>query len=70
MMGVSIDPLVTRRNWLQTSSAAALAGVPSQDMFDMQPKAPAQIRGEFHPIATIRSGRFKRRESCDYVVTA
>jgi hypothetical protein len=29
MMGVSIDPLVTRRNWLQAGSAAALAGVPS-----------------------------------------
>jgi hypothetical protein len=27
-------------------------GAPSQDMFDMKPKAPAQIRGEFHPIAT------------------
>lgn len=27
-------------------------GAPSQDMFDMKPKAPAQIRGEFSPIAT------------------
>lgn len=27
-------------------------GAPSQDMFDMKPKAPTQIRGEFNPIAT------------------
>ncbi|MFO0872186.1 MAG: DUF1501 domain-containing protein, partial [Pirellulales bacterium] len=27
-------------------------GAPSQDMFDMKPKAPANIRGEFSPIAT------------------
>lgn len=27
-------------------------GAPSQDMFDMKPKAPREIRGEFNPIAT------------------
>jgi hypothetical protein len=27
-------------------------GAPAQDMFDMKPKAPAQVRGEFAPIAT------------------
>lgn len=27
-------------------------GAPSQDMFDMKPKAPREIRGEFSPIAT------------------
>ncbi len=27
-------------------------GAPSQDMFDMKPDAPSQIRGEFRPIAT------------------
>jgi hypothetical protein len=34
-----------------------LAGGPSQpDMWDMKPKAPAQIRGEFKPIATTVPG--------------
>jgi hypothetical protein len=27
-------------------------GAPAQDMFDMKPKAPANVRGEFSPIAT------------------
>lgn len=27
-------------------------GAPSQDMFDMKPKAPREVRGEFSPIAT------------------
>ena len=27
-------------------------GPPHQDMFDLKPEAPAEIRGEFHPIAT------------------
>ncbi|MFM7056956.1 MAG: DUF1501 domain-containing protein [Planctomycetota bacterium] len=27
-------------------------GAPSQDMFDLKPKAPREIRGEFNPIAT------------------
>src|SRR5207248_6288564 len=27
-------------------------GAPSQDMFDLKPNAPAEIRGEFKPIAT------------------
>jgi hypothetical protein len=31
-------------------------GPPSQDMFDMKPKAPAKIRGEFSPIDTAVPG--------------
>jgi hypothetical protein len=27
-------------------------GAPTQDMFDMKPQAPAEVRGEFRPIAT------------------
>jgi len=31
-------------------------GAPTQDMFDLKPHAPAEIRGEFHPIATNVTG--------------
>ncbi|HJZ93986.1 MAG TPA: DUF1501 domain-containing protein [Gemmataceae bacterium] len=31
-------------------------GAPTQDMFDLKPQAPAEIRGEFKPIATSVSG--------------
>lgn len=31
-------------------------GAPSQDMFDLKPKAPAEIRGEFSPISTSVPG--------------
>ena len=31
-------------------------GAPTQDMWDMKPDAPAEIRGEFKPIATSVSG--------------
>ena len=31
-------------------------GPPHQDMFDLKPDAPADIRGEFHPIATSLPG--------------
>ncbi len=31
-------------------------GPPHQDMFDLKPDAPAEIRGEFHPIKTNVSG--------------
>lgn len=31
-------------------------GAPTQDMFDMKPDAPAEVRGEFRPIATSASG--------------
>src|SRR5262245_58116844 len=27
-------------------------GAPTQDMFDMKPSAPVEVRGEFKPIAT------------------
>src|SRR5690242_5124878 len=27
-------------------------GAPTQDMFDLKPNAPAEVRGEFRPIAT------------------
>ena len=27
-------------------------GAPTQDMFDLKPNAPKEIRGEFNPIAT------------------
>jgi hypothetical protein len=31
-------------------------GAPTQDMFDLKPDAPAEVRGEFKPIATSASG--------------
>src|SRR5687768_10070453 len=31
-------------------------GAPTQDMWDMKPAAPAEIRGEFRPIATSAAG--------------
>src|SRR5437899_522497 len=31
-------------------------GAPTQDMFDMKPDAPAEVRGEFRPVATSASG--------------
>jgi hypothetical protein len=31
-------------------------GAPTQDMFDMKPDAPLEVRGEFSPIATSASG--------------
>jgi hypothetical protein len=31
-------------------------GVPQQDTFDMKPNAPAELRGEFKPIASSVSG--------------
>lgn len=33
-----------------------LGGAPTQDMFDLKPAAPANIRGEFKPIATSAAG--------------
>src|SRR5262245_19335088 len=33
-----------------------LGGAPSQDMYDLKPDAPAEIRGEFKPIATSAPG--------------
>src|ERR1051326_8919698 len=31
-------------------------GAPTQDMFDLKPSAPVEIRGEFEPIATSAPG--------------
>src|SRR5437868_9607058 len=31
-------------------------GAPTQDMFDLKPAAPAEVRGEFKPIATNVAG--------------
>src|SRR5260221_4439452 len=31
-------------------------GAPTQDMFDMKPAAPPEVRGEFKPIATSAPG--------------
>ena len=31
-------------------------GAPTQDMYDMKPQAPVEVRGEFKPIATSASG--------------
>ena len=31
-------------------------GAPTQDMFDLKPDAPAEVRGEFKPIATSVPG--------------
>src|SRR5438552_19181606 len=31
-------------------------GAPHQDMYDLKPAAPAEIRGEFRPIATSATG--------------
>src|SRR5438552_194003 len=33
-----------------------LGGAATQDMFDLKPNAPAEVRGEFRPIATSASG--------------
>src|SRR5438094_3296699 len=33
-----------------------LGGAPTQDMFDLKPAAPAEVRGEFKPIATSAPG--------------
>lgn len=33
-----------------------LGGMPHQDMWDLKPLAPAEIRGDFHPIATSAPG--------------
>src|SRR6516225_5539183 len=33
-----------------------LGGAPTQDMYDLKPKAPDRIRGEFKPIASNVSG--------------
>jgi hypothetical protein len=33
-----------------------LGGAPTQDMYDLKPDAPAEIRGEFKPIATSAPG--------------
>lgn len=33
-----------------------MGGAPSQDMFDLKPDAPSEVRGEFRPIATIVPG--------------
>src|SRR5947209_4100717 len=33
-----------------------LGGAPTQDMVDLKPNAPSEIRGEFRPIATSASG--------------
>lgn len=32
------------------------SSAPTQDMFDMKPQAPVEVRGEFNPIATSASG--------------
>src|SRR5262249_40858063 len=33
-----------------------LGGAPSQDMYDLKPNAPVEVRGEFRPIATTVPG--------------
>jgi hypothetical protein len=33
-----------------------LGGAPTQDMFDMKPAAPVEVRGEFRPVATSAPG--------------
>src|SRR6266536_3546099 len=33
-----------------------LGGAPTQDMFDLKPSAPAEVRGEFKPISTSAAG--------------
>ncbi len=33
-----------------------LGGAPGQDMFDLKPQAPAEVRGDFQPIATSAPG--------------
>ena len=33
-----------------------VGGIPQQDMFDLKPAAPAEIRGDFKPIATKTPG--------------
>ncbi len=33
-----------------------LGGTPQQDMWDLKPEAPVEIRGDFHPIDTVTPG--------------
>jgi Protein of unknown function (DUF1501) len=69
--GLSLFGGVTLPQWLKASETAApvrpgsaksvvllnlFGGPPHIDMFDMKPKAPAQVRGEFQPIDTAVPG--------------
>lgn len=51
-----------RNGWLRPGKAKSvillylMGGPPHQDMFDMKPDAPAEVRGEFKPIRTSASG--------------
>ncbi len=64
MLGVSLPQLLRAAEKGGTPKARAKAviflhqfGGPSHhDTFDMKPNAPAEIRGEYKPIATSRSG--------------
>lgn len=68
VLGGSFDlaSLLAMEEQRRTSEAVAKAksvlllylhgGAPTQDMFDMKPAAPVEIRGEFQPIATSASG--------------
>jgi hypothetical protein len=61
-LGAGAIPMLATQTRAEASSSFGQAksviflylhgGAPSQDMFDMKPKAPENIRGEFSPIAT------------------
>ena len=72
-LGAGLLPTITTPLRAETSSTFGKAksviflylhgGAPSQDMFDMKPKAPREIRGEFSPIATNVPGM----EICEHL---
>lgn len=46
----------TRRKAKHVVCVYLLGGAATQDMFDLKPSAPSEVRGEFHPIATSAPG--------------
>ena len=69
-LGLSLPRLLRADAAARAASADAcilvfLNGGPSHlDMWDMKPDAPAEIRGEFKPIATSRARRPARASTC------
>ncbi|MBM4071295.1 MAG: DUF1501 domain-containing protein [Planctomycetes bacterium] len=57
VLGGGVAAAATERRQARSVIIVFLTGAPSHiDMFDMKPEAPAEIRGEFRPIATRLPG--------------
>src|SRR5712691_9742886 len=54
--GTKLCDGVTRRELMRVGALSLLGGLSHQDMVDLKPHAPAEIRGEFKPIATSVPG--------------